>query len=283
MSYTPVTEHLVPKLKLDTLLTMLSRGLRLNGRRLDELRPISIVTDYISNADGSALVKLGNTQVLVGVKLEIGTPFSDTPNEGNLIVNAEFVPAASPVFEPGPPDENAIELARVIDRGIRESKAVDLSKLVIIPGKRVWNLWVDIYVLDHDGNLVDASSIGVLAALLTTKLPKVDVKEGGEVTIDRNTKTEQLVVRKCVTTVSISKIGEYLLVDPDLEEESLMDAKLVVSVTDDGLIAGLQKSGSGYFSEDEVLKAINIALGKGRELIDFVKNNVVQSANTSAT
>ncbi|MEM2376128.1 MAG: exosome complex component Rrp42, partial [Sulfolobales archaeon] len=163
MSVTPSTEFFIPKLKTDIIISMLAKGLRPNGRRIDELRPITIIKDYIPNADGSALVKLGNTQVLVGIKLELGAPFSDTPNEGNLMVNAEFMPTASPVFEPGPPDENAIELSRVIDRGIRESRAVDLSKLAIVPGRKVWNIWVDIYVLDHDGNLVDASSIGTLA------------------------------------------------------------------------------------------------------------------------
>lgn len=280
MSFTPTTEYLIPKLKLDTLLTMLGRGVRLNGRRLDEFRPINIVTDYIPNADGSALVKLGNTQVLVGVKLEVGTPYPDTPNDGNLIINAEFMPTASPVFEPGPPDENAIELARVIDRGIRESRAIDLSRLALIPGKRVWNLWVDIYVLDHDGNLIDASSIGVLAALLTTRIPKAEVKENNEVVIDKTVKTSPLSINKYVTTITIVKVGGYLMVDPDLEEESLMDAKLIVSVTDDGLIAGLQKSGPGYFTEEELMKAINIGLSKGRELIDIIKGSVQTSSQT---
>ncbi len=277
MSFTPTTEYLVPKLKLETLLAILGRGVRLNGRRLDEYRPISIITDYIPNADGSALVKLGNTQVLVGIKLEVGTPYPDTPNDGNLIINAEFMPTASPIFEPGPPDENAIELARVIDRGIRESRAVDLSKLALIPGKRVWNLWVDIYVLDHDGNLIDASSMGVLAALSTTKVPKAEIKENNEVVIDKTVRTSQLSINKYVTTVTVAKIGEHLLVDPDLEEESLMDAKLIVSVTDDGLIAGLQKSGPGYFTEEELMKAISIGLNKGKELIDIIKGSVQAS------
>lgn len=274
MSITPSTEFFIPKLKTDVIISMLGKGLRPNGRRVDEVRPITIIKNYVPNADGSALVKLGNTQVLVGVKLEVGSPFPDTLNEGNLMVNAEFVPTASPVFEPGPPDENAIELSRIVDRGIRESKAIDLSKLVIIPGRKVWNVWVDIYVLDHDGNLIDTSSIGALAALMLTKLPEVEVGEGGEIIVNRDSRREQLPLNRSVVTVTIGKIGNYMLVDPDLEEESLLDSKLSVIVTEDGLIGGLQKSGAGYLVEDELSMLINLALSKGKEIITTVKNLV---------
>ncbi len=271
MSVTPSAEFLIPKLKSDVIISMLGRGVRPNGRKVDEVRPITVIKNYIPNADSSVLVKLGNTQVLTGIKLEVGSPFPDTPSEGNLMVNAEFVPTASPVFEPGPPDENAIELSRVVDRGIREARAVDLSKLVIIPGKKVWNIWVDIYVLDHDGNLTDASSIGALAALMLTKLPEVEVRDTGEIVVDRNNRKEQPLLNRSVVTVTIGKIGNYVLVDPDLEEESLLDSKFSVAVTDDGLIAGLQKSGMGYLAEDELPLLVNMALNKGKEILSIVK------------
>ncbi|HID41892.1 MAG TPA: exosome complex protein Rrp42, partial [Pyrodictium sp.] len=135
MSITPSFQPVVPKLKRYTMETLLSRGVRLDGRRLDEVRNIEIVPGYIERAEGSALVKLGQTVVLAGIKTDIVAPFPDTPNEGVLVVHAEFVPLASPTFEPGPPDENAIELARVIDRSLREIKAVALYKLVLEPGK----------------------------------------------------------------------------------------------------------------------------------------------------
>jgi exosome complex component RRP42 len=76
----------------------------------------------VKNAEGSAEVRLGKTLAIAGVKTSIGTPFADTPDMGVMIVNAEFLPIASPTFEPGPPDENAIELARVIDRGAEKGR-----------------------------------------------------------------------------------------------------------------------------------------------------------------
>lgn len=277
MSVTPSTEFFIPRLKSDVIISMLGKGVRPNGRRVDEFRPITIIKNYVPNADSSVLVKLGNTQVLTGIKLEVGSSFPDTPNEGNLIVNAEFVPTASPVFEPGPPDENAIELSRVIDRGIREAKAVDLSKLVIIPGRKVWNVWIDIYVLDHDGNLLDASSIGALAALMLARLPEVEVRDNGEIIINRGIRRGDPLLTRPLVTVTIGKISNYILIDPDLEEEALLDSKLSVVVTDDGLIAGLQKSGMGYLTEDELPVLMNIALSRGKEILSIVKNLLKES------
>ncbi|MEM3615429.1 MAG: RNA-binding protein, partial [Candidatus Methanomethylicia archaeon] len=126
----------------DLVLASLSKGVRTDNRGLFDYRPIKFEFNVISKANGSASVRIGDTYVLVGVKAEIGKPFPDTPNEGVLIVNSEFVPLASPQFEAGPPDENSIELARVIDRGLRHGNAIDLKDLCIIPNEKVWILWV---------------------------------------------------------------------------------------------------------------------------------------------
>ncbi|OYT48904.1 MAG: exosome complex component Rrp42 [Desulfurococcales archaeon ex4484_42] len=275
MSVTPTSpEYILPRIKVETLASLVRKGIRLSGRGLEDYRDISIELNYIPNAEGSALVRLGNTQVLVGIKLEVGTPYPDTPNEGTMVVSAEFVPTASPVFEPGPPDENAIELARVIDRSIRELKAIDLSKLVLIPGKKVWNVWIDIYVLDHDGNLIDASSIASLAALMVTKIPKAEVTQEGEVKVDKSTYVGPLPMNHKVVTVTVGKLRDVLLADPDLEEESVLDTKLVIAVSDDGRVAGIQKTGMGYLTKDEVLRIVDIALRKGKEIIAKVNEAV---------
>jgi len=262
---TPSNLPIIPKIKRETLLTLLSRNTRIDGRKLHDFRPIRIELNYIPKAEGSALVKLGNTIVLAGIKCEIGTPFPDTPNEGVLTVHAEFVPLASPTFEPGPPDENAIELARVIDRSLRELKVIDLSKLAIIPGKKVWIIWVDIYILNHDGNLIDASMLASMAALLEAKKPKA-VVEGEEVKIIREEREEPLPITNRVVSVSVGKIGEFMIIDPTAEEEQVLDVKLVISVSKDGKISGMQLTGMGSLSIDEVHKAVELALNKATEL-----------------
>ncbi|MEM1622631.1 MAG: exosome complex protein Rrp42 [Sulfolobales archaeon] len=274
MSHTPSPGLITPKLKASTIVNMLKKGIRSSGRGLMEYRQVEIIPGYVRNADGSALVRLGNTVVVAGVKLEIGSPYPDTPNEGALVVNAEFMPTASPTFEPGPPDENAIELARIIDRSLRELKVIDMSKLAIIPGKKVWVVYIDIYVLDHDGNLVDASSIATLAALMNTYIPKVEVEETGNIKVDRSVRLAPLPINSKVVTVTVAKAENVLFVDPDLDEESVAETKLIVAVSDDKRIAGLQKSGVGGLTESEIMQAIDIALKTGSSIIEMVISKV---------
>ncbi len=276
MSTTPSNIPILPKLKKESIRTLVAKGIRIDGRKLNEYRKIVIEPNYIPKAEGSALVRMGDTVVLVGVKMEVGQPFPDTPNEGVLMVNAEFVPLASPTFEPGPPDENAIELARVIDRSLREIRVIDLEKLAIIPGEKVWMVWVDIYVLNHAGNLLDASSLAAMAALMVTKMPKVEVSEQGEVKVDKSVHVGSLPLNHRVVTVTVGKLDEYLLVDPTDEEELVLDAKLAVSVSEDGRIAGMQKMGPGDFTVDEVYKAVNLALETGKELHSILEEYVAK-------
>ena len=259
MSATPYRTPIVPKIKLETLLNMYKRGLRPDHRDFASPRNVSVEVGVIDKADGSALVKLGNTQVMVGVKLGIATPFHDTPDEGVLQVNSELVPMASPLFEPGPPDENAVELARVIDRSLRDPKVIDLKSLAIRPGERVWAVWIDVYVLDYDGNYFDASMLGVMAALMNTKVPAYEETESGEIVIKRDVPGQPLKLNKRVVLVTTAKIGNYIVVDPTLDEEAVADSRLVLAFDESGTIVGAQKTGMGGYSRSELLTAMELS------------------------
>ncbi len=199
---------LVTKVRLKQIEQLIEKGKRLDDRGLLDTREIKIEQGVIEKAEGSARVFLGKTQVLVGVKVETGEPFPDTPNEGVLTVNAELVPVASPNFEPGPPDENSIELARVVDRGIRESKCIDNEKLCIEPGKKVFVVFVDVYILNHDGNLIDAAALAAMAALMNTKMPNFEIKDG-ELKIKQG--YTPLPVKGHPITVTTGKISNHLI------------------------------------------------------------------------
>ena len=255
------------RLKQEQIAQLISRGKRLDGRGLTDYREIKLEAGIIERAEGSARVRLGKTEVLVGVKIEVGAPYSDRPDEGVLIVNAELVPLASPTFEPGPPNENAIELARVVDRGIRESKVIDLEKLCLVPGKKVFVVFVDVYVLNHDGNLIDASAMASLAALLNTKLFNYEV-ENGEVKIKPG--YSQLPIKNHPIAITFAKIKETLIMDPSLEDEQVMDARLTVTIEKDGNICAMQKGRPGYFSVQQIIEAVKTAQGKAEELRKIV-------------
>jgi len=254
---------IITRVKQKQIAQLIAKGKRLDDRELTDYREIKLEQGIIERAEGSARVLLGKTEVMVGTKIETGEPFPDTPNEGVLTVNAELVPLASSTFEPGPPDENSIELARIVDRGIRESKAIDTEKLCIEPGKKVFVVFVDVHVLNHDGNLIDASALAAMAALLNTKMPNYEVEEG-EVKLKSG--YTPLPMKKCPITITFAKINDKLIIDPCLEEEQVMDARISIAIDDDGNICAIQKGGSGYFTQEQVLEAAEIAKEKAEEM-----------------
>lgn len=262
-----MTSIMAAKVRAKRVAQMIASGKRLDGRGPNDYREIQIESGFIERAEGSARVRLGKTEILVGVKIEVGEPFADTPNEGVLTVNAELVPLASPTFEAGPPDEKSIELARVVDRGIRESKAIATDDLVIKAGEKVFVVFIDVWVLNYDGNLIDASALGALAALLNTKMFNYEFKEG-EVKIKPGYKP--LPMRNYPIAVSFAKINDTIIVDPWLEEEQVMDARLTMAVEKDGKICAIQKGGSGTFTTQQILEMSRIAQEKSAELRKLV-------------
>jgi exosome complex component RRP42 len=254
---------MIVSLRQKKIAELVAKDERIDGRGLKDYREIEVEEGIIEIAEGSARVWLGETEVMVGIKIELGKPYPDTPDKGVLAVNAELVPLASPTFEPGPPDQTAIELARVVDRGIRESKAIDFEKLCVQPGKKVFVVFVDVYVLNHDGNLIDASALAAINALLNTKMFKYEVDDG-EVNIKPG--YTPLEVEKRPIAITMAKINDKLIVDPRLEEERAMDTRLTITIDDDNNICAIQKGGSGYFSPQEVLDAAEIARKKVKEI-----------------
>ena len=256
-------EEILMDIKKDYVLSKLREGERIDGRKLDEIRPIEIETNLISKAEGSALVKLGDTQVLVGIKMQPGEPFPDVPDRGVIITNAELVPLASPTFEAGPPDETSIELARVVDRGIRESEAVDLTKLCIEEGEKVWMIFIDIHALDDDGNLVDASALAAISALLNTTVPAERFDLGDDF---------PLPVRNLPVAVTSLIVGDKYLIDPTRDEMSVGQRLLTITSDKDDNIVAMQKSGSYLLSEQKFYELIDVSVEKAREVRELLKD-----------
>jgi exosome complex component RRP42 len=256
-------DNYVPSVKRRQVMELAESGKRIDGRSLTDIRDLDIQVGIISKANGSAAVRLGGTYIVAGVKYELGDPFPDTPNDGVMSVTSEFVPMASPEFESGPPDVKSIELARVVDRGLRESKLLDTSKMCVEPGKKVWIAWLDIYVLDHCGNLIDAAALAALTALLTSKFPKIKIDGEEVIKLDEFVSTP---LRAIPVNVTMAKIGDKLFVDPSKDEEEVMDCRLSVTFTEDGNICAMQKGEPGTLTPEEVLRAVELAKTKSQEL-----------------
>jgi len=245
---------------------LFNKGERVDGRGFMDYRGISITPGVIPHAEGSADVTLGNTRVLAGVKIDIGEPMPDKPNEGTLTTSAELLPLANADYEEGPPSPEAIEFARVVDRGIRAAEVIDTEALFIEKDK-VWNVYVDIYVLNYDGNLFDAGTLSSVTALLTSRMPKLEGEE-----IIREGSLPRLKTKGIVTSCTFAKIGNSIVLDPNGNEEAFMNARLTVA-NDKEYIRAMQKGLSGSFTEKEIERLIDAS---------FEKSNLLRSSIESA-
>jgi len=251
-----------------------AQGKRLDGRQMTEYRqPISMDLEISWTAEGSAKVTLGETVIMAGVKLSLEKPYNDTPDQGGIMINAELTPMSSSEYESGPPGIKAIELARVIDRGIREAKAIDMKQLCVTPGEKAWFVSIDIISINDAGNLFDASGLAVLAALKSTRFPVVDPVTGS---INYKEKTDKkLPLLKEPISVTVYKINGQLLVDPSPQEEKSYQARLTVASDKNAIISAMQKGGEGPLTSEEITQMVDLALEKGEflrgELNKFVK------------
>ncbi len=252
--------EILDELKKDSIKSLISSGKRAGDRDNVTYRDMVIKKNVLGYSEGSAVVRLGKSQVLCAVKIGMGTPFPDRQDEGMLATSAELMPMASYLFEPGPPSTEAVELARIVDRGIRAAEMIDMKKLYIDEGK-VLAIYIDLYVMDHDGNLIDAAGAAAMAALQCTKMPKI---KNGEIV--KGEYKGQLELSKTVTTHTFAKIGDTLLLDPCLDEEKGMEARVTLEIMDNDSICAIQKWGTGSFTQEELEKVMDIAFKKSKDI-----------------
>ena len=245
------------RLTAERIREYLSQGKRFDERGPEEFREISIEGDVSNKAEGSARVKVGKTEVVVGVKMGVAAPYPDSPNKGNLMVTSELLPLSSSRYESGPPKFSAIELGRLVDRAIRESKFIDFEKLCIKEGEKVWAVFIDIYSINDDGNLVDASCIGAVAALKMARMPKYDEKEG-KIIYDEPTDKKLPLTKDIPICITGHKIGNTIIVDPTQEEEDISETRITIGATPEGVISSMQKGNPIELSIEEVHNILNI-------------------------
>ena len=248
-----MADDIIAEIKRDYLVQLAKDGKRHDGRGFDEFRQVNIRTRYIQQAEGSARVQLGDTDVIVGIKMNTGTPYPDAPNDGTMTTSAELRPMATSDFEIGPPSPESIEVARVVDRGIRESKSIDFSKLCIKPGEKIWMTWLDMHAVDYDGNLFDAASLGCIAALMTATVPMSKLPQHELTKLGLEPQADfPMPIKDVPVMVTAIKLGGQIMFDPTSLEEKVGGPRLSVSFDRAGNIRAMQKGLGGAFTTDEV-------------------------------
>ncbi len=240
----------IPEIKKELIHKLAQRGCREDDRKPEEFRPMSFEIDLITTAEGSARLKLGKTDVLVGVKLQPGEPYPDKPDQGVLMTGCELKPMAHPGFEQGAPSDESVEIARVVDRGIRESGMMDMQALCIEPVRKAWIVFIDIHVINYDGNLFDAATMAALLAMHNTTVPASRFNLGEDF---------PLPVNAWPVTTTFVKLKDILMADPTFTEELASDARFTASIDDNGHLRAMQKGLKGALIYDDVIRALDIA------------------------
>ena len=270
--------YVLDELRKAQILGLLDQGKRVDGRTFEQTREVTIETNAIPKANGSAKVNIGDTQVVCGIKIQPDRPFPDTGDRGIFICTAELLPLSHPTVETGPPNPDVIELARVVDRGIRESHMVDVSQLVIERDKSVVGVFADNVVVDYDGNLFDACSYAATAALLTAKMPRWTMANDIPTLVDGE--MSPVPVATIPVSVTMGKVGGNILVDPNGDEWASMDARITITSDSDGNICALQKGGKDGFQQEEINRCGDLAVRVGATIREKLKR--IQQASGAA-
>ncbi|KAF9292665.1 Exosome complex component RRP43 [Mortierella antarctica] len=254
-----------------------SQGVRPDGRLLNGFRPTTVHHGVITTANGSAMVRIGGTTVVCGVKAEVAEPRLDAPDQGYLVPNVDLSPISSSAFRPGPPSEQAQVVSEAIHRVLKESNVLDLKDLCIEEGKAVWSLWVDVVCVSYDGNIYDAALTSVMAALGNVRIRNPTYEEGivkvsgAEDLSEDNSFTLKLARTLSSATFALFDTNLVALADPNFAEESVSQGRITVTLDEAGQICALSKIGAGASSPALLRQCLGHARERAQELRQLMK------------
>ncbi|OAY71227.1 Exosome complex component RRP42 [Ananas comosus] len=262
----------------------IAQDLRSDGRRRLQYCPISVQTGVIPQANGSARVRLGATDVIATIKAELGKPSLLQPDKGKVSIHVDCSPTAAPMFEGRGGEELSSELSLALERCLLGGKsgagaAIDLSSLIVLDGKVCWDLYIDGLVISSDGNLLDTLAAAIKVALSNTGIPKVNIVYDGspddqpEVDVS-DEEFLQFDTSGVPVVITLTKVGKHYIVDATAEEESQMSSAVSVSVNRNGQICGLIKRGGTGLDPSVILDMISVAKHVSKELISMLDSEI---------
>lgn len=243
-------------------------NVRDDGRSQIQYRPIEIETGVIPSAMGSARVVLGNTDVIACVKANTFTPSWDRPNEGKLKIHVDLSAISSPRFEGRRGEQLSEEMSTILNNTY---ESVCLESFCIVPQVKSWLVDIDISVLSNDGNIYDTISFAVKAALATSAIPKMVAAEEDEGERELKISDDPFAtwtpdVSNLPCLVTLSKVGDSVLVDMTSNEEQCSSFTCIMAVTESGKIMSTFKIGPGSVQPITFNKLISEASNIGKTI-----------------
>ncbi|KAH7067760.1 ribosomal protein S5 domain 2-type protein [Paraphoma chrysanthemicola] len=256
----------------------LQEQVRLDGRAFDAFRKIELT---FGDEYGVADVQLGKTRVIARISIDVTTPPPERKFDGVFQIFTEFSPMASPAFEIGRPTDAEVILSRILEKAIRRSNALDTESLCIIAGLKCFALRADVHIIDHDGGLIDASCIAVMAALQHFRRPDVMV-EGEKATVlsvrERDPIPLSILHQPLCVSFSYFSEGEIFLVDANLAEEQVRQGEVIITMNKHGEICQIAKYGGATVNPLALLQCTNVALQKVKEMSKMVQQKLEEDA-----
>ncbi|MES1913497.1 MAG: hypothetical protein MHM6MM_005693 [Cercozoa sp. M6MM] len=260
------------------ILSSLRAGIRADARSLDESREVKI---EFGAQQGTVVASIGDTKVMCVVSGDLVAPRSDRPAEGILQFQAHYGPMATPAHAIAGGDGGsfrAVELGRLLDEGMRQSRALDAESLCVLAGHKVWQVRVDTHVLDDAGNVLDCASLAAMTALCHFRRPDVTVNSHDNSVIIHSVTDKQpvpLALHHTPLSASAALLQdptqETLVHDPSLQEELLSQARLTCMINQHGQLCCVQKSGGTAVDADVFLRFVETAHEKVHELQKLMK------------
>jgi ribonuclease PH len=231
------------------------------------MRPLEIIPNFISSAEGSALIRLGETQVICTASVDDGVP-SFLKGSGGGWITAEYamIPRATATRTPressrGRQSGRTMEIQRLIGRSLRA--VVDTQAL----GERT--VWIDCDVIRADGGTRTASVTGSLVALglATQKLLS-----------QRSVRTNPL--KDYLAAISVGIVGDEMLLDLNYAEDSCADVDMNIVMTGAGTLVETQATAEGRtFSTEDLNRLIDLARPAIVHMIEVQKSILKPGAN----
>lgn len=260
--------------------------LRNDGRKCEDYRHIDLEVGVLDNAHGSSRLRIGNSELLVGVKLELGKPSSSHPNEGCILFHIDCSPNATPQFQGRGGEDIASFIKSLLIRAYSNRRSINLRALCVVPAQDCWVVNVDVLILECGGNLMDAVSVAVKSALHNTAVPNLTVIEGDEGELEISLPDDPydgspIDTTNCPLFVTLSKVKDRHIVDATMIEEACSLASAVFCILWDGKCTAVRKQGSGSLDPESIIEMIDTARKVGvnlhKSLQLFVKKQEKQN------
>ncbi len=233
---------------------------RADGREPHDMRPVEILPHYISSAEGSALIKLGETQVICTASVEDGVPaWLKGSRSGWITSEYGMIPRATNSRTPreaarGKLGGRTMEIQRLIGRSLRA--VTDLTAL----GERT--IWIDCDVIRADGGTRTASITGAMVAMGLAFQKMVESKTLARVPL-----------RDYLAAISVGIVGREMLLDLNYGEDSTAEVDMNVVMTASGKLVEVQAAAEGRpFTRAELEGLLDIARPGLDRLFDLEKS-----------